>query len=608
MTVERREWTRRGSLGGLFLLLAILTWQRSGDPLVDWGREIYGAYSVAQGDGIPIDILTLFGALSPLINGAALRIGGVGLTTILILNLLILSGVATLIYWISTRAFGRDAAVHCTIAWMFLSGFPHLVRIGNYNFLTPYSHGITHGFLFSLMVVALLHKAIREGGLAYWFLAGAGTGLAVCAKPEAGVAAIATLTGAFVLAALAFSSTSRRSILAAFMGTIMSISAVSLMANVGRGVSINVIVDPYLSAVRTLRSDFPFYVGPWAATSLLKTILMGIAISIAIATVAVVSERLPANGGRSRPSSAVGQSRLAAVLGAILLFLFSTLLAPFAWTRLALCLPWIALAALIWSVASLFSICSAAEDDRRHTLALRGLFALFSLTWLLKTGFDARFDHYGFALSGPAIVLGIGLSNSDSWYGSGGPGVPRLRQEILGPILTVFLLLSAGSQSVTFYLKRTDSLGTGRDRMFVFSPDFDSRMEGFRRLLNDLRGSAGFHAGSVIIPEGGMVHYLLRTPSSIPMASLMPLEVALVGADRVVDMLETGRPELIVRAEPDPIDWLSAADPTVQPHNVVTSWIESNYCPTGGFGGEDNDIEGLGVQYFSRCQAQSPGR
>ena len=110
-------------LGALFGMLAILTWQRSGDLVIDWGRELYTALSVSEGRGIPLDVLLLFGPVSPLVNGTVFRLAGERTGVLLVSNLVFLGVALVLVYDLANRLFGRRSAFLCSVVFLFLSGF-----------------------------------------------------------------------------------------------------------------------------------------------------------------------------------------------------------------------------------------------------------------------------------------------------------------------------------------------------------------------------------------------------------------------------------------------------------------------------------------------------
>jgi len=80
--------------------------------------------------------------------------------------------------------------------------------------------------------------------------------------------------------------------------------------------------------------------------------------------------------------------------------------------------------------------------------------------------------------------------------------------------LALYLAISAASQSAAFYGQRTTAVGEGANRILLFRPTFDPRTAVVEDLLEELNASASFHAGAVILPEGGLFHFLLRELSA----------------------------------------------------------------------------------------------
>ena len=62
--------------------------------------------------------------------------------------------------------------------------FAHLTGIGNYNFVTPYSHELTHGLLAAVIAVATLVRFRDHGRRALLPLAGLALGLVFLTKAE----------------------------------------------------------------------------------------------------------------------------------------------------------------------------------------------------------------------------------------------------------------------------------------------------------------------------------------------------------------------------------------------------------------------------------------
>ena len=594
-------------LVALTLLLIAATWQRSGDPFIDWGPELYGAMSVARGLGIPEDVQLLFGSLSPLVNGAILHLAGEHLAAILLANLTILVTTSALIWWIAARVFGRLSAFMATLVWLLLAGFPHLVRVGNYNFLTPYSHGITLGLSLGLLCVVCILQALRRPAIGWWFGAGSASGLALFAKPEAGFAALATLITGILLEQVTGPRRTGRAVVAALGGLGVASVIIISVARLAGGVPYGAHLGPYRSAARALRMDLPFYGGGPFGRSLAATFVTGATLFLTIIAVVWFAERRDVRFEASDDSRLTGRWRAASVALPVLAVTACAAVAPFAWHRLAATLPWMCAVALISSVHSVSASARAADDEQRSSAGGTAILAVFATGWLLKIGLTPRFDHYGFALAAPALLLGIGLLTGDRGLGSGQHHHSPLRRRAVGSALALFLALSAASQSAAFYLKRTVVVGASANRMFLFESAFDPRTDHFRELLRDLEASPDFHAGAIILPEGGLFHFLLREPSTIRIASLMPLEVLMLGSGHVVELISSSAPALIVVADPGLQEWSRPGSSALQPFTELMGAVESNCVLSRETGERTTGADRMHVRYFSPCPGFGSG-
>ena len=58
-------WVDAAVLGIAFVLLSVWSWQKWRHPLVDFGRELYTPWQLAQGKVLYRDIEAIFGPFSP---------------------------------------------------------------------------------------------------------------------------------------------------------------------------------------------------------------------------------------------------------------------------------------------------------------------------------------------------------------------------------------------------------------------------------------------------------------------------------------------------------------------------------------------------------------
>jgi hypothetical protein len=171
----------------------------------------------------------------------------------------------------------------------------------------------------------------------------------------------------------------------------------------------------------------------------------------------------------------------------------------------------------------------------------------------------------------------------------------------VGSALALYLAISAASQSAVFYTKRTVVVGEAANRTFLFQPEFDPRTDRFRDLLRVLDASPGFHAGAIILPEGGLLHFMLQEPSTIPVASLMPLEVLMLGSGRLVEMISQSPPALIAVADPGLEEWSSRGNSALQSYTDLMDAVESNCVLSTETGERTKEADRMLVRYFSPC-------
>lgn len=598
--MNKRFWGtgHPGQLGFLFLALAALTWRRSGDPLIDWGRELYTALSVSEGWGIPLDVLVLFGPVSPLINGIVLSWSSGNTTAILVSNLAFLGIALVVSYHIAHRLFGRRTAFSSSLVFLFLTGFPMLTGVGNYNFLTPYSHGATHGLLFGFICLASLFRGLESGSARLWSLAGACAALAVCSKPEIGVSTFLTLAFG-VATSLRLHPGRVAGALSAGLGFILTLGLIALSVGQLPGVSPLVVLEPYRSALQVSSLDLPFYSWSSGFRTGLRQALTGIVIFAVLLLIGLSAAGSRKSVEHRRAVPDIRQSFLWSVAIAALLFVVFNIVFPFAWLKLARALPWTALATFVVCVRTVFFTCPPARSRSQVQRASEvGLLALFSAAMLFKTGLDTRFDQYGFVLSAPATLLGIGLLSHDIPARARLIGSSPHRARILAQVVVLLLVLSAASQSTAFYSRRTVPLAYGSDLLFITSAEFDPRTPTVLRLLTTVDELDQFRDGALMLPEGSMFHYLLRARSAVPLASLMPLELELVGTRRVIGMVKKADPAVVIVVEPDLSLWSTLGKQGDHPYSTLRDWIAARYQEQERFGNDSPDLYRLEVVVF----------
>ncbi|MBI3467404.1 MAG: glycosyltransferase family 39 protein, partial [Planctomycetes bacterium] len=140
------------------LALAVGLWWSWGtwpDVLIDFGRELYTPWRLAEGDVLYRDVAYFNGPVSPYLNSLWFRLFGSSLLTLVIANTVVLAAAVGLVYRLVMEIAGPAAALLAGLTFIAVFAFGQYVGAGNYNWICPYSHEITHGITLSLVAICL---------------------------------------------------------------------------------------------------------------------------------------------------------------------------------------------------------------------------------------------------------------------------------------------------------------------------------------------------------------------------------------------------------------------------------------------------------------------
>src|SRR5437016_2823869 len=172
------------TLAGLVIWSLTVSWRRWPDPLIDFGRELYAPWRLANGGLLYHDVDDFYGPLSKYCNAILFIFFKPGLMVLVTANLVVFGAITSVLYLILRRAWGFGAALFASAVFIAVFGFSQFVSSGNYNYATPYSHEATHGLLLCLLLVFVLAKWVQEATPSRSFLAGFLFGLTALLKPE----------------------------------------------------------------------------------------------------------------------------------------------------------------------------------------------------------------------------------------------------------------------------------------------------------------------------------------------------------------------------------------------------------------------------------------
>jgi hypothetical protein len=570
LTGPRTTCAHAALLTVVFAALAAWSWGRWPDVLVDFGRELYVAWRLSEGDVLYRDVASFYGPLSPYVNALWFRLAGVGLRALALANLALMAVITAGLYALVARAGdgSRWGALGGGTAFLALFGFAHLVANGSFNFVAPYSHESTHGFALALGAILCALK-VFDGPPARW-AAGSGllTGLAFLTKPECVVAALGTALVLLAIArppARAWCSFAAGLALAPLMAFALLAAAMPM-----RGAGTGVLGSWAFVGNEGLRGMWYFAwsmgvddparsLAALARAALPQATLLACVLGLAWA-------------GRQRPEL---RRPLAIAAAALVLVLLVPGWRARWWLQAARPLP---LWALLAAATSAWSIRGRRGHPDFPVHAARLALAVFALLLLPRIVLNARLYHYGFVLAVPAtLVLWAALLD---WVpqeldrrGAAG-GVVRAAGLAALAVTLAFHLAESDAR----YRAKVHSVGTGGDRFLA-----DARGPFVAATVQGLAERTAPGETLAALPEGVMLNYLARRRTSIHYVTVLPSDAAKFGEDELLGALQRRPPDLVALVHRDSSE-MGAQFFGRDYGQRTMAWILERYDPVGGVG------------------------
>jgi hypothetical protein len=511
-------------------LMLALTWRTWPDAIYDFGSQLYYPWRMAAGQHLYTDIAYFNGPLSQWINTIAFKLFGVGLTTLIAVNFAIVIAVAAVLW--------RLTSVAGVLVFIFVFAFGQYVTIGNYNWLCPYTHEVTHGVALSLAAILVARR------LTAWRAAITGIllGLVFLTKAEVFAPAVFAVVVGMAInrpgwrsTAITIATASIPPLVAFAILTTQSGSSVGLRGVLG---SWPWIFDRRVSGLAFYRQGLGVDDIPGNALRLL------IATAVEIPAIGLI---LLAGIGPRRWRSAVVVVSIVAAAALLI-----------CWQCLQdVARPWPILVGVLVLVrlfprtpdsevrrrpgpSEYLRTRRSAEQTGRLTLAI------FALGLMGKMFLNARIAQYGFALAMPAgvVLTDAAIVTLPQWIKSRG-GDPNCARFAAGAILAAVVAIHV---YMTGLLASTESfpVGTGPDQFFA-----DHRGVEVDTAIKKLSGTDPHGKTLAVFPQGLMLNYLMRRPDPIAVVNLMPPEVISTGESKVIGMLNASPPDAIVISEKD---------------------------------------------------------
>ena len=542
-------WTMLAALGATMLFWTWGTWPHA---YVDFGRELYVPWRLAEGEVLYRDIAWFNGPLSAYRNALLFWIFGEGLLVLVLANLVEVALLVFVLHALVVRVGDRITAVTTCGIFLALFAFARIDAIGNDNYLTPYSHEITQGLLLSLLAL-LAWAAWRDAPLRRAAACGGLLGLVTLTKAELLVAAVAAFACAVVLEWLRERGVSRsgpssRVVAAAFAGAwiappLVSFGLLSLAMPAADALGGTLGAWPAVLA-SDVTSQY-FYRATLGLLDLGTNIERLFQWALAYAAVALPIVLLTL---RIRPVPGSAKFTSGGWMTFTGVFALATLAVVFAgdalgasWPEYARPLPFL-MATLAAGSALLATRRPAVPDEA----VLRTALLVFATVLLAKVLFRVRLDQYGFALAMPATMLAVtaGVCWLPRWIGRRGGDMGIARAAFLGVVVGAALgLLPAVAARID---ERADPIGSGRDAFRT-----DATSEAVLVPLLEKLSQTGADATVAVLPEGVMLNYLTRRANPTGHVNFMPPELLIFGEATIVESFRESPPDFVVLLHKD---------------------------------------------------------
>jgi hypothetical protein len=552
--------------------LGLFLWGKTGEILQDFGNDLYFAWQLSQGKA-------LYRPLSPWINAGVMRALGTGVTPILYANLAVLIACVYLIHRLMCIVADRFTAAIAVSFFLGVFALTSPTRLTNYNFLTPYAHQATHGFLICLAVPFCIDAYYRRGSMIAVACGGFLTGLALLTKPEIFLGCSATFSLGMLAAmwlhrfrgAAAVVTVATTSFLA-----VLAAAVILLCLQMRLTTALNGIFGGWLYMRQPYVLSPQFYRGslgidqPWS--NFLKMIAYALLYGVGAAILGAIGVGGARVLGKSRRSIAVASMAIAA-MALIVVICVGKALDSF-WRDFARGLPIFAVIALILIARGLFR----SRRDPENARQLLGQFsvAVWGFVFLAKIILDARLYEYGFVLAAPATLLGVAAAVKwyPEWIERNGGSRTLVCAGAIGVLLAVPLEFFLITRQVLS--ERTQAIPLPNGQIALAQP--------FQKdLVSAIDFLRSYRVGTLaVIPDEVGLNYAARLPNPQPYVVLNPMTMKWYGETNVIEAFNKSPPRFIlVVADND--DAFGAHRFGVDFGIELRKWIESHYQPVAEF-------------------------
>jgi hypothetical protein len=579
-----------------FLIEVIINWRRWGNVIIDFGREVYVPWQIVSGKTLYKDIAYFYGPLAPYLNATWFYIFGVSITTLFICNLILVAYVTFIIFRFFERLCDRITATLSCLVFLSIFVFPYSY-VGIFNYLSPYDHDLTYGFVLAVTMIYLLSNFLYRSQLIMVIAAGICAGLVFLTKAEVFVSAFITAAVAMIIIRQNYKSNIKLIIL---------LFAVSMLVPILLFFILFFVQMPMIQALKGVATNWDIMLNSKIVNihfyknclgidkpmiNLIASIFTFITILIGIAAISVID----LFKGKIIQKRSIYTLALCIlfIIAITILYLIKIKGGIIIITCLGYSLVLMSLTLAGVSIIRFIKYNNNPEITMKYAIMI--IWFVFGLTLLAKMVLHPRILWYGFVMAVPAT---LGLVMAFLWL------IPNLLNQFFGRgrLFRVFSII--GLSSFVLYMsifnnfynsKRNRLIGEYPDSFYVIDPA--PKVQAINQMMAFIKSSVPPQDSLVVFPEGPMFNYLTRHPSSIPIFSFNPAEIAVYGETSILKLLKKQPPDFILLVHSLVLEFgkgFFGSDPTNG--KQIMDWVKENYQPVLLLGAEPLQDNNFGIK------------
>jgi len=574
----------------IFILVCLflkLSWRKWCDPQIDYGRELYIPWQMSMGARWLKDVDDLYGPLSRFIDAGLFRFFGLGVMVLAWANIIIYLGILTLIYILFKRAWGLMAAICCSFVFVSIFSFSQLTIISNYNFITPYSQQVTHGFGIVLLLLYITPSWSYHQSYKRAFSIGFVAGLSAVIKPEFILA-----SGFILIVAIAYGYKFRG------LPDFKEVALVSF-GLILPTVSFCFYFSSYLSFKEACLAACHAWLNSLFIWKDELTAHLLNSFSGMDEPKAHLLSHLKAGGGALLMISlilclAFLTSLIKDMVSRVILVFFTALVIiaistkGIVWINVGQCLLVLLILYCIFIFYRAFTFSVSATTNAK--LLEKSLLCILGLSLITRMVLNGRIYQYGFIQAAVValVIVAVLIKELPIELKLDKSGLAFYRIGL--GLLLICGLFSIVSQSKAMLDAKTLSIGKNRDMFYAYPKEISGDGEAVKYFTQNLEILPNDKT-LVVVPEGVMINYLSRKKSPVPEEAFYTNKKA---ESFIATKLENALPDYIVLITRDLKEYgVTKFGAKGQSGEYIISMIQKYYSLTNSYG--QDPLSGIGV-------------